>query len=76
MKQIKIYDLLPLLRPGWVAMDADCTWWRYDAKPNVNAVEPPMDWYGVGHDSVPLSDSFNIAPFDGDWKDSLMECGE
>lgn len=26
MKQIQIYELLPLLRPGWVAMDEDGQW--------------------------------------------------
>lgn len=26
MKQITIYDLLPLLKKGWVAMDADGKW--------------------------------------------------
>lgn len=76
MKQIQIYELLSLLRPGWVAMDADCAWWWYNVKPNVDAVEPSQAWCGVGCDVAPLSDSFNIEPFDGNWKDSLMECGK
>lgn len=75
MNQIKIYELLPLLRPGWVAMDADNTWWWYDVKPNANAAEPPLQWCGVGCDAISLSDLFDIAPFDWDWTDSLMECG-
>lgn len=74
MAQIKIQDLLPLLKPGFVAMDKDGTWcwysfctshndfsWGFNAK--------FMDEY------ICLSDVFDIAPFEGDWKDSLMECG-
>lgn len=73
MKQIKIYDLLPLLRPGYVAMEKNGIWYWYDH-------EPVSDNIGIW---VLLSDgdlyelsTFNIAPFDGDWKDSLMECGK
>ena len=50
MTQIKIQDLLPLMKPGFDA----CL----------------MDEY------VCLSGGFDIAPFEGDWKDSLMECGK
>lgn len=74
MKQITIYELLPLLRKGWVAMDADKEWWWFQVKPDVYT-EPPAGWCGSGCEVAPLSDSFNIAPFDGDWKDSLMKCG-
>lgn len=74
MEQITIYELLPLLRPGFVAMDEDKEWWWFQAKPDVDT-EPPAGWCGSGCEVAPLSDSFNIAPFDGDWKDSLMECG-
>lgn len=75
MKHIKIYDLLPLLRPGFVAMDADCTWWWFATKPNADT-ESSDAWHAHVCDVAPLSDSFNIAPFNGDWKDSLMECGK
>lgn len=77
MNQITIYELLPLLRPGYVAMDADNTWWWYDVKPNVNAEEPPLQWYGVGRrDAISLSDLFDIEPFEWHWTDSRMKCGE
>ena len=76
MKQITIYELLPLLRPGFVAMDPSGVWTWYKLKPDVStfycqwlpartAQGNTMELYG-----------FNIAPFDGDWKDSLMECGK
>lgn len=72
MKQITIYDLLPLLKPGWVAMDDNKRWWWYNVM--------PAPKYGIWivkiQDECSLLSEFNIAPFDGDWKDSLMECGE
>lgn len=33
-------------------------------------------WCNNGYIFYDLNQMFNIAPFDGDWKDSLMECGE
>lgn len=75
MNQITIYELLPLLRKGYVAMDEDKEWWWFQAKPDVDT-EPLANWHGVGCEVAPLSDSFNIAPFAGDWRDSLMECGK
>lgn len=74
MNQIKIYELLPLLRKGYAAMDKNGEWWWYSAKPDVDT-ELSTRWHGLACEVAPLSDSFNIVPFDGDWKDSLMECG-
>lgn len=80
MKQITIYELLPLLRPGWVAMDEDGQWCWFGAKP-VTDDDFPFQWTfdntieNWDTKIVNLSFVFNIAPFDGDWKDSLMECG-
>lgn len=77
MKQITIYDLLPLLRKGWVAMDSTLKWYYYTEKPTPikmsDGVWRPMPTTKLIHR---LSDVFNIVPFDGDWKDSLMECGK
>lgn len=69
MKQITIYDLLPLLKPGYVAMDKNGEWWWYITKPK----EGEYMWINeyANTRSVKLSQGFNIAPFDGDWKDSL-----
>lgn len=75
MKQITIYKLLPLLRKGYVAMDEDGEWWWYSAKPDVDT-KLSNCWCVGACEVAPLSDSFNIAPFDGVWKDSLMECGK
>lgn len=74
MKQITIQDLLPLLRKGWVAMDEFGDWWWYEGEPM-----PIGNSWTICHepdsDCSPL-DAFDIASFDGDWKDSLMECGK
>ena len=73
MKQITIYELLPLLRPGFVAMDKNGIWYWYDHEPvpdntGIWIFESDGDLYELS--------AFNIAPFDGDLKDSLMECGD
>lgn len=73
MNQITIYELLPLLRPGWVAKGAH-GWAWFGLKPM-----PHNDWGCYipdrSDDDFNFINMFNIAPFDGDWKDSLMECG-
>ena len=66
MKQITIYDLLPLLRNGWVAMDADGTWCWFSQKPNVG----DMEWLWVGR--VRFLDSFKIKKA-RKWQDSLIK---
>ena len=71
MKQLTIYDLLPLLRNGWVAMDSDQEWYWFKCMPHPDS----MFWIHGGH-PILLSYLFDIAPFEGDWKDSLMECGK
>lgn len=70
MKQITIYDLLPLLKSGWVAMDMDGSWTWFSTKPfkRTDMWLLTKDW---GYCS--LTKAFNIAPFDGDWKDSLIK---
>lgn len=72
---MKIQELLPHLNKGWVAMDIEKRWW-YSAK----KIKP---YYGVWITSsagqclsLCLNDLFDLDPFDGDWKDSLMKCGE
>nr|DAI32327.1 MAG TPA: hypothetical protein [Caudoviricetes sp.] len=76
MSQIKIQDLFPLLRKGYVSMDEGGLWHWCEDEPT------PDDRFWDFGDTIDLishcclSDAFNIAPFDGDWKDSLMECGK
>jgi hypothetical protein len=71
-KQITIYDLLPLLKPGWVAMDKSGFWWWYEFMPTRN----DYCWLEeeVGN-SIHINRIFDIAPFDGDWKSSLIKVG-
>lgn len=68
--QIKIQDLLPLLKPGFVAMDEDGSWCWYPDLPTRYII----NWNGDVCE--PLFAVFDIAKFDGDWKDSCMRCGQ
>ena len=70
MKQITIYDLIPLLKKGWVAMDKDGDWCWFSNKPYKRT--DMWLWRDLG-DWRALTRAFNIAPFDGDWKDSLIK---
>lgn len=74
MKQITIYDLLPLLKQGWVAMDKGETWHWYNFHTSHNEYRWGFDACFMD-ECVCLSSMFDIAPFDGDWEDSLIECG-
>ena len=71
-KSITIEQLLPLLKKGWVAMDKNGRWVFYTAKPRL--AEDYFMWVRA-KDSCGLYPLpkwvFNIAPFDGDWKQSL-----
>lgn len=70
MTQIKIQDLLPLLKPGRVAMDENGYWWWFEPASNGSIFDMML------FQSVCLSLAIDIAPYDGDWKDSLTECGK
>lgn len=76
MKQITIYDLLPLLKNGWVACENSGVWYWHEREPIIQQ----LHWNGVKSETwnnsgelFDLSELFNIAPFDGDWKDSLIK---
>lgn len=76
MAQIKIQDLLPLMKPGFVAMDSDGTWWWFEREPKIGGYR---EVWNIIHDPAgdcSALDAFDIAPFEGAWKDSLMECGK
>jgi hypothetical protein len=73
MKQIKIEQLLPLLKSGWVAYDKRGEWHWFRLKPKKYSISGV--WIGKAWSSCDFY-QFNIAPFDGDWKDSLIKCGE
>ena len=73
MKQITIYDLLPLLKKGYVAMDNNGNWWWYKSKPRVS--KRYKSWKAVNGQNMKLNtfEKKDISPFDGDWKDSLIK---
>ena len=77
MNQITIYDLLPLLKNGWVACNSNGSWRWCKYKPQCRQI------FGLWNTEYERNESyfasltaFRIAPFDGDWKDSLIKCGE
>ena len=72
MKQITIYDLLPLLKKGWVACD-NGNWWWYSTKPIPS--KRRKGWFSKNSKYTKLNtfEKKDIAPFDGDWKDSLIK---
>lgn len=63
---IKIEDLIPLLKEGWVAMDKDKEWYWFECKPSKYS----NSWTGV----FPFNNlgAFDIAPAD-DWTQSLIK---
>ena len=81
MNQITIYELLPLLRSGFVSMDSDgeWVWWETEPQRILTGWVFPREIKNkkeISYAAHILNNLFNIAPFDGDWKDSLMECGD
>ena len=69
-KKITIDELIPLLKKGWVAMDKDGQWWWNSRKPYLYLT---MGCYDNHRGQWSRLNCFNIAPFDGDWKDSLRK---
>lgn len=73
MKHITIYELLPLLRKGYVAMEKNGIWYWYAHKP---APDNIGIWISLSDGDLYELSAFDIERFDGDWKDSLIKCGE
>ena len=73
MKQITIYDLLPLLKKGWVAMDKDGTWGWYLKRPDsiLDIWETPYE--DECFKANCMFYCFKIKRFKGDWRDSLIK---
>lgn len=65
-----IRDIAPKMRPGWVAMDRDKTWYWFRNKPKLNR-DLEM-WLASKRTGGVLLECFNIAPVD-DWTQSLRE---
>ena len=85
---MKIQDILNQAKSCWkyAAMDQFKKWRCYTEKPELvwnDLAEhegfDPYEWVMAdGYIMLCLSDFFDIEPFDGDWKDSLIcreECG-
>lgn len=69
---IKIEDLIPLLKEGWVAMDEDGCWNWFSHKPQVRIRRKLWNIsIGVGTDFCPLH-CFGIDPVE-DWTKSLIK---
>lgn len=74
---MKIQDLLNQSKPCWkyAAMDWDGTWYLYQEKPYIEgdiwAHECAFD--SEEYFAKDVGNIFYIEPFDGDWKDSLIE---
>ena len=71
MKQITIYELLPLLKKGWVAYSPNGHWNWYNKKPDLFGNFWLSQLFDYPEPIKPFM--FNIAPFDGDPKDSLIK---
>ena len=71
MKQITIYEFLKrnadIINAEYVAFDPIFGWLTFCKEPSFRT--PKIGWSG----GICLKDNFNITPFDGDWKDSLIK---
>lgn len=67
---IKITDITPFMKKGWVAMDKNKKWWFFRVKPEATT----NVWLSRGIEEEYLNNVFNIAPAD-DWTQSLIKVG-
>ena len=68
-KMLTIDELIPLLKKGWVACGQSGVWRYFRKKPHAGLIsyEPAeRDYFNMVY-----LDCFNIAPYQGDWKESL-----
>lgn len=71
---IKIEDLIPFLKKGWVAMDSSNIWFWTDKKPWTNTQDKKENrgyWYANTINAYTL-EAFDIAPAE-DWTQSLIK---
>lgn len=66
---IDIHFLLPLLKKGYVAMDASDRWFWYKRKPLKET-----EFWSLSGNPMDALYLFNIKPAEN-WETSLMECG-
>lgn len=72
--KIKIEQLVPLLRKGWVAMDKDKIWYWYERKPWLED-DSQNFWSSYDNEGSFSLEAFDIEPAE-DWKNSLIETGD
>lgn len=75
-KQIKIEDLIPFLKKGWVACDSNGIWSWFSKKPEIadrGFWEVYDDEYCLDWEKKNIV-MFNIAPAE-DWTESLIKVG-
>ena len=69
-KQIKIEELIPFIKDGYIACDKDGTWVWFDKRPVID-LEDGI-WFGYkGELAYELNKALNIAPAK-DWTKSLI----
>lgn len=67
---IKITDIIPFMRKGWVALDKDGRWWWYKRKPHLEYTRGC--WLSKGAQGIIDKEAFDIDPAD-DWTKSLIQ---
>lgn len=71
MKQITIYEFLKrnadIMKDDYVAYDPTFGWLVFIEKPTCENRTEGWDYGTI------IDDMYNIAPFDGDWRDSLIK---
>lgn len=73
---INIQDIIPFMKPGWVAMDEDSHWYWYEKKPKIMDKTNGV-WDATSNIWLELDFSAfkTIAPAD-DWTKSLIKVGK
>ena len=72
-KQIDIKELIPKMKPGYVACDEDGSWYWYSDTPE--RIDKMRAWISCLGICECLSNIFDIAPAK-DWTKSLIKVGE
>lgn len=83
-----IHELIPAMKKGWVACDQDGDWKWFSHKPSIEIYKCSKEgyWsldsydykdgiypYSQLMDELPYFGLKKLLPFDGDWKESLIE---
>jgi hypothetical protein len=69
---INIQDIIPFMKPGWVAMDEDGSWCWYEKEPYIESSIVGGYWQSNACEWIPAC--FDIAPAN-DWTKSLIKVG-